>query len=356
MLNDLLKSNEDIIENFDNSFYNIINYDKEKDLELNNLVNIINNTQNKNFNFSDLLLLKENDNEYINKLKREVLNKTKFAQPAILLHSYLNYNKFLKEKFNYEGDEKENNIDYAINKNINNTFSYFFGPSLGEIISLVCANSITLNKAGTLLHIRGRLMQESCPNGRGAMLNVVGDINKNINLFNLFINNNKNEEINLSSIMSNRLIVLSGATDSIEKCRIFFKENSIGCRKLIVSAAFHSDLMIEGSLKFKDYLFDKEENIFFDFPKIPIISTIYPEFVYPRKNSKEAFGFDNNPIEFDTKVKEMLVDQFTRKVDLMNCVKNLVELSKKDNEDNKIIECQIYDIIKRKNLDLNEFL
>ncbi len=357
MLNDLLKLNEDVIENFDNNFSNIIENEKEKDLELNNLIRNINSSQKKNFNFSDLLLLKENDNEEINILKREVLNKTKFAQPAILLHSYLNYNKFIKEKYS-KNIEKENDNKFIFDEDINNSLSYFFGPSLGEIISLVCANSITLNKAGTLLHTRGKLMQESCPNGKGAMLNVVGDINKNIFLFNLFLqnNNDKNMEINLSSIMSNRLIVLSGATDSIEKCRLFFKENSIGCRKLIVSAAFHSNLMMEGSLKFKEFLFDKKELIFFDFPEVEIISTIYPDFIYPRKNSAEKFGLNSNGFDFDNKVKEMLVEQFTKKVDLLNCVKNFVELSKRDNEDSNITEYELYDIIKRKNINLNEFI
>jgi uncharacterized membrane protein len=45
----------------------------------------------------------------------------------------------------------------------------------------------------------------------------------------------------------------------------------------------------------------------------------------------------------------MLVEQFTKKVDLLNCVKNFVELSKRDNEDSNITEYELYDIIKRKN-------
>ena len=49
MLNDLLKLNEDVIENFDNNFSNIIENEKEKDLELNKLIRNINNSQKKKF-------------------------------------------------------------------------------------------------------------------------------------------------------------------------------------------------------------------------------------------------------------------------------------------------------------------
>lgn len=332
MLNDLIKYNEDIIENFNKNFSEIILNEKEKDKKFNNLIEI---TQNKNFKFSDLMLINDKDNEEINKLKREILNETKFSQPAILLHSYLNYKKFIKEKFNNEKDYYKNN------KN-----SFFFGPSLGEIISLVCANSISLDKAGSLLYKRGKLMQESCPKGKGAMLNVVGDIDKNIELFNKFYENNKNEEINLSSIMSKRLIVLSGASDSIEKCRIFFKENSIPCRKLVVSAAFHSDLMREGSLKFKDFLFDEDEEIFFGIPEVNIISTIYPEFIYHRKELNEF-----KEKEFNKKIKEMLVEQFTKKVNLLNCVENYISFNKFEKDG-----YELYDIIMRKNIDLNNYI
>ena len=52
----------------------------------------------ENFKFFDLMLIEENDKEEIYQIKREILNRTEFAQPAILLHSYLNYKKFLKVK------------------------------------------------------------------------------------------------------------------------------------------------------------------------------------------------------------------------------------------------------------------
>ena len=86
------------------------------------------------------------------KKKAEILVQTEISQPAILLHSYLT---FLKMK------------DYLCETY---EIAYLFGPSLGEIISLVIGNSINLYDASKLLYNRGKFMQESCPNGAGLYL------------------------------------------------------------------------------------------------------------------------------------------------------------------------------------------
>ncbi len=91
---------------------------------------------------------KEEDEQQV-KTKAELLGKTEVTQPAILLHSYLNYLK-VKDKLTSEYD-----------------IVYLFGPSLGEIIALVIGNSISLVDAGEMLYKRGSYMQQSCPIGIG---------------------------------------------------------------------------------------------------------------------------------------------------------------------------------------------
>merc|ERR1711964_360973 len=51
---------------------------------------------------------------------------------------------------------------------------FFAGHSLGEYTALVCAGSLTLEKAAYLLHERGKAMQESVPKGDGRMIAVLG--------------------------------------------------------------------------------------------------------------------------------------------------------------------------------------
>ena len=85
------------------------------------------------------------------------LKLTKNTQPAIMTLSYSIY-KLIVEEFG---------IDI---KNI----KYFCGHSLGEYSALVSIGSLTFEDALYLLHERGKSMQEAVPEGRGAMLAVLG--------------------------------------------------------------------------------------------------------------------------------------------------------------------------------------
>lgn len=276
-------------------------------------------------NISTLMTLENTDSDSIAKSKRMRLNETKIAQPAILLHSLLNFEKF---------KESENNqYNYEI--------SYLFGPSLGEIISLVVAGSITYEEGANVLYNRGKFMQESCPIGLGTMLNVIGDKDSIIEHFDKFKMNNLNQEereyIDISSINSKRLAVLSGKTELIEKSIKFFKENSIACKKLPVSAAFHSKLMENAQILFNNYL-NNTSNIIFKPPKYPILSTV--------ENSNLQFyqEYSSRP-NFDSEVKSLLVKQLRYPVNLLDSVKY--------NSDNNI---KIYDMNKRKFIDPNEYI
>lgn len=334
MLNDLEKKHSNIIKQFDEIISKKISL--ENDLKSKNYPD----EKINNFTFSKLMILGENESE--DKIKREILNETKYAQPAILLHCYLNFLKY-KEEFN---------CNYP--KNNDNDGIFFFGPSLGEIISLVAAGSLDLNQAGILLYNRGRFMQESCPKGIGSMLNIVGEVNKTIPIFEEFLDKYRKEnidglvDINISSVMNKRLIVVSGRTESIEECAKFMKNKSIACRKLIVSAAFHSNLMLEGSIKFKEFLFDSRNDIRFNFPLVNILSTIDPQFVYLNNKMQNL-----NNDEFDIRVKNLLVEQFTKKVDIQGCIEKYVSLlnQRGDKDDTKI-----YDIVKRKFVELDEYI
>lgn len=292
MLNDFyVKEYMQIIESFDKHMYPLINT-----------------------NISDLMLLLDDlkDNEQIN--KRNLLNQTKIAQPAILLHSYLNFCKFK----NFFKDE------YNI--------KYLFGPSLGEISALTSSEALSLNETGVLLFKRGLFMQESCPANLGSMLNIVGDVSKNQKLFEDFTTKLEKEEkdfINISAVYSKRLLVVSGKTYLIDLCSAFFKSNSIACRKLITSAAFHSKLMEGGKNRFKEYLLNQ---ITFKKPQIEILSTV-----------DRLYKHNENYNEL--RLKDLLVDQFTEKIDLLNCFEYCQQN-----------EIDVYDLNKRKFINFAEYL
>jgi len=63
---------------------------------------------------------------------------------------------------------------------------FFAGHSLGEYTALVCAGSLTIERAAYLLRARGKSMQEAVPPGEGAMMAILGmpidEVEKEINL------------------------------------------------------------------------------------------------------------------------------------------------------------------------------
>jgi [acyl-carrier-protein] S-malonyltransferase/trans-AT polyketide synthase/acyltransferase/oxidoreductase domain-containing protein len=82
----------------------------------------------------------------------------------------------------------------------------FGGHSLGEFTALVAAGALPLSEAVRIVRIRGRLMQEAVPVGRGAMAAVISD-NVDTEVVRQAL---KNLPIDIANINSANQIVISG--------------------------------------------------------------------------------------------------------------------------------------------------
>ena len=117
----------------------------------------------------------EDELNYVTKISKEVLdidiidcikngpeedlNKTSITQPALLVASYLYYKKFL------------NLFDLTPN--------LLAGHSLGEYSALLASNSITIDDAISLVHKRGKCMENSQKGSMFAILNLgLNEINQ----------------------------------------------------------------------------------------------------------------------------------------------------------------------------------
>ena len=87
----------------------------------------------------------------------EDLKKTEITQPAILTTSFAIFS-VLKNEFNFDLSQVK----------------FIAGHSLGEYSALVASESLSLEDGVTLVHERGKLMQDAVPEGKGAMLAVMG--------------------------------------------------------------------------------------------------------------------------------------------------------------------------------------
>jgi [acyl-carrier-protein] S-malonyltransferase len=160
-----------------------------------------------------------------------------------------------------------NVLNQLCNLNLKDS-KFFAGHSLGEYTALVCAGSLSLERATYLLHERGKAMQEAVPEGQGAMIAVLGmkidEVEEEINLL------PKEEICEIANDNSNNQVVASGTTTAIEILGKNLKKKRKRGVVLPVSAPFHSSLMKKAS----EIMKNKIESTDFLKPKPSIISNV----------------------------------------------------------------------------------
>jgi [acyl-carrier-protein] S-malonyltransferase len=122
--------------------------------------------------------------------------------------------------------------------------TFFGGHSLGEFTALVTAGALPLSEAVRIVQIRGRLMQDAVPVGRGAMAAVISD-NVDTEVVSLSL---KGLPIDIANINSANQIVISGEAMAMPEAEArlqgaLAKDRPFRFIPLNVSAPFHSRYM-----------------------------------------------------------------------------------------------------------------
>ena len=199
-----------------------------------------------------------------------------------------------------------NVLNQEFGLNLNNT-KFFAGHSLGEYTALVCAGSLTIEKAAYLLHERGKSMQDAVPLDQGSMIAILGmridEIEKEINLL------PKGETCEIANDNSNSQVVVSGKKTAIEILNENLKKKKKKGILLPVSAPFHCSLMKKAAENMKD----KIENTNFLKPKPNIISNV---------TAKEEIDVN--------RIKPLLIDQITSRVRWRESVDYMINQGVKD--------------------------
>ena len=205
----------------------------------------------------------------------EDLKKTEITQPAILITSFAIFS-VLKKEFNF---------DFTKTK-------FIAGHSLGEYSALVASESLILEDGLKLVQERGKLMQAAVPEGKGAMLAVMGldknELNSKIEKF-----DKKKDICEIANDNSPGQIILSG-----NKQTLIYLNNDLKAEKkrsifLPVSAPFHCTLMKPAAEKMKLFL----EKTNFNTPNIQLISNVTAL-----------------PVEKDGNIKDLLYKQIFSQV------------------------------------------
>lgn len=230
-------------------------------------------------NFQESRLVFEEANEYLNMDIRKLcfegphedLIRTENTQPAILTTSIAMMKALEKEGIDCD---------------------YTAGLSLGEYTALVKSSGVKFSDAVRLVKIRGKLMQETVPEGLGGMAAILGlDKDKILEA----IEEVKGKYlVEIANFNSPEQIVITGEREGVQL--VCDKVLDMGAKKVVllpVSAPFHSSLLKEAEVKLKKEL---ETTTLFDLEK-ELISNV-----------------DAKPVVKKEEVKEKLVKQVSRSV------------------------------------------
>ena len=221
------------------------------------------------------------------------LNLTNYTQLCIFTASYSIF-RVIETEFDLK------------NMNVNT----MLGHSLGEYSALVSSYKITLSDCAKLLKLRGDLMHRAINPNESGMAALIGL--DSISIQNII------DEVNLDVQIANDnspiQVVISGMINNIDKSRDIFLKNGVKkFVKLNVSAAFHSNLMLEAQNIMREYI---DETIFSD-SSVSIISNFSSKI----SNNSET-------------IKDSLINQMANKVRWkesineleINNEKNLIEI------------------------------
>ncbi|NNH35454.1 ACP S-malonyltransferase [Acinetobacter sp. NIPH 2377] len=183
----------------------------------------------------------------------EGLNQTEFTQPVLLTASIALWRVWLE-------------LGGVAPK-------YLAGHSLGEYSALVAAGAMSLGDAVKLVNLRGKLMQDAVPQGKGAMAAILGlDDGKVIELCEQ-VNAQGLGSVEAANYNAQGQVVIAGDKAPVEAVMAAAKEQSGKAIALPVSVPSHCSLMKPAAEKFAAAL----EQTAIELPSLPVIQNVNAE-------------------------------------------------------------------------------
>ena len=133
--------------------------------------------------------------------------------------------------------------------------AFVAGHSLGEYTALVAAGSLSFEDALRLVHLRGRLMDEAVPAGKGAMAAVLGADQVKLQALCEEITASLGQSVEIANVNCPGQSVVSGAVAAV--LALIARAAEAKARRAIrldVSGPFHSSLMAPAGDKLETHL------------------------------------------------------------------------------------------------------
>lgn len=186
------------------------------------------------------------------------------------------------------------------------------GHSLGEYSALLCAGVFSFADAVTLVHKRGKYMQEAVPVGKGAMAALIGaaigdirDVVAAVNAESAAMPQDADgvrRVVNLANWNSAGQVVISGEKEAVAEA---VRRLGVKAVFLPVSAPFHSELMLPAEEKLS---LDLDRVPFAD-PRFPVINNWQVQRVTRAAEAREGLKMQvSRPVRWHETMEMLLAD------------------------------------------------
>lgn len=153
------------------------------------------------------------------------------------------------------------------------TPKYLAGHSLGEYSALVAAEAMSLTDAVKLVHLRGKLMQSSIPQGEGAMAAILGLADEQVVELCQAASQGGQGSVEAANYNAQGQVVIAGTAALVSNVMAQAKEKSGKAIALPVSVPSHCSLMKPAAEKFAEAL----EQTAIELPVLPVIQNVSAE-------------------------------------------------------------------------------
>lgn len=175
------------------------------------------------------------------------------------------------------------------------------GLSLGEYAAIAVAGGMTYEDAIHLVRVRGILMEEAVPDGKGAMAAVLGmDARKIEELI------KGRADVSVANYNCPGQIVITGMKDAVEEAmEELVTAGAKRCIRLNVSGPFHSEFMKEAAEKLRDHM----QRILFQELKLPYVTNVTAEYIQEAEKIEDLLVCQMvSPVRWMQSIEKMIAE------------------------------------------------
>ncbi len=192
--------------------------------------------------------------------------------------------------------------------------AYVAGHSMGEFSALAAAGVLSFEDGLKIVRERGRLMRQANKQSPGGMAAIIGLDRETVEEICAAVRDQSGEYVGIANDNCPGQLVISGTATALEQAMELTEgQGAKLVKRLAVSIAAHSPLMVEAANQFRHFL----DQMVFREPSVPIVANATASPLTDPDEIRDALGRQlTSPIYWTDSVRWMIAQGVTRFVEI----------------------------------------